>query len=391
MENPAADQVLAVAEKLDEEAVRRLRTWVERNSHSGDVAGVNAMGELLVEAFALPELSLDRQAGNGVGDHLCWRTPAFDQAVAAGQPRTVLIGHHDTVFPPGTFEGWMVDAGDPDKIVGPGALDMKGGLVIIWTALKAFSQAGRLADLPVALVCVGDEEIGSEDSAPFTRRWADGAAAALVFEAGRADDRIITARKGTGGIHAAVTGTAAHAGNYHREGKNAIEALARFIVEAEERTDYDRGLTVNVGLVRGGTSRNTVPGDASCDIDFRFEIESDGPALVDNLRELADRIAGETETSFELSGGVKRPPLVPTDASRALYARYAAAARQSGLGGDEHPLLGGGSDGNNVASLGVPVIDGLGPRGFGFHTSSEHIFLSSLPLKTAALVRFLVG
>jgi len=378
------DKVLRAADARADDAVALLRSWVETNSYSASVDGVNRMGALLKEAFDLPGLALEVQPGNGVGDHLCWRTPAWDRADGGG---VLLVGHHDTVFPPGTFEGWEQDG---DRVRGPGTLDMKGGLCIIRTALAALADCGKLAELPVAVVCVADEEIGSNDSQAFTARWAREAAAALVFEAGRAHDAIITQRKGTGSLAVTVTGRAAHAGNHHADGVNAIAALARLILAAEALTDYDKGATVNVGLATGGSSRNTVPASASCQIDLRFLSLEDGERVVAAVRDAARAIEQETGAKVAVDGGVRRPPLSRTDASYALYQRYAAAARASGLGAGEAGLLGGGSDGNNIAALGVPVIDGLGPRGAGFHTHDEYIELSSLPLRTAALIRFLL-
>jgi glutamate carboxypeptidase len=380
------DKVLAAADRRRDDAVRLLRRWVEQNSFSSAVDNVNRMGALLEEAFAvIPDLALSVQPGNGVGDHRCWRTPAWDRAVAG---RVLLVGHHDTVFPPDAFTGFVVDG---DRATGPGTLDMKGGIAIIHTALAALAELGRLAALPLAFVCVSDEELGSSDSRAFTAEWAQRADCALVFEAGRAHDAIITQRKGTGALQVSVSGRAAHAGNNHAEGINAIVVLSRFIAEAASRTDYARGVTVNVGLVSGGSSRNTVPAHAECGIDFRIEHRADGEALCEELRAVAARLAADTGATLDVRGGVRRPPLERTPASLDLYRRYAVAAEASGLGAPEAPLLGGGSDGNNIAALGVPVIDGLGPRGRGFHTHDEYIELSSLPLRTATLIRFLLG
>jgi glutamate carboxypeptidase len=242
----------------------------------------------------------------------------------------------------------------------------------------------------VALICVGDEEIGSSDSAPLTARWAMGASAALVFEAGRARDAIITQRRGTGAVKLGVRGKAAHAGNHHADGINAIWALARLVDAAQRLTDYERGVTLNVGVIQGGSSKNTVPEHAEAQLDLRFTRSLDGEQLMEQLKAQAAQLADETGAEFSIEGGIRRPPLEKTEASSQLYARYAACARESGLEDVESPLLGGGSDANNIAALGVPAIDGLGPRGAGFHTHDEYIEPSSLPLKTAALLRFLL-
>src|SRR5690606_22478233 len=155
--------------------------------------------------------------------HLVARSDAA-RASAAGA--VALVGHHDTVFPPGTFEGFSIEG---DIARGPGVLDMKGGLTVAIFALRLLAEAGALARLPLRFVSVSDEEIGSPSGTAFLEQHLAGAACALVFEAGRAGDRIITARKGTGGIVAVAHGRAAHAGNQHEVGKNAIWSLARFV------------------------------------------------------------------------------------------------------------------------------------------------------------------
>jgi len=360
------------------------RSWVEVNSFTSNVDGVNRVGALLREAFALPSLALTATPADGFGEHLVWRTPA-----ATANP-ILLVGHHDTVFPPGHFEGWREDGAG--KAVGPGALDMKGGLAVIRTALAALEEVGALADLPIIAISVSDEEVGSPTSAPLLKDLARGAACALVFESGRANDMIITRRKGVGAMTVTAHGKAAHAGNNHKDGANAIWALARFVDAAQQLTDYARGVTVNVGHFVGGTSKNTVPEKAECMLDLRYEAVGDAESLVAALRTAADVIsAASPGVRIEVAGGANRLPLERTVASAALRDEYAACARACGLGDGEAPLLGGGSDANTVAPLGVPAIDGLGPRGAGFHTSTEHVELATFVPKAEALVRFLLG
>jgi glutamate carboxypeptidase len=245
--------------------------------------------------------------------------------------------------------------------------------------------------LPIVVVCVADEEVGSPSSAPHLRELARGASCALVFESGRANDMIITRRKGVGAMTVTAHGKATHAGNNHKDGINAIVALARFADAAAALTDYAKGVTVNVGTFTGGTSKNTVPETATCQLDLRYETVADAEALVAALRAAADRAGATTGARLEVAGGANRLPLERTAASAALRDEYAACARASGLGDGEAPLLGGGSDANTVAPLGVPAIDGLGPRGAGFHTTTEHVELASFVPKTEALVRFLLG
>ncbi|MEW5852273.1 MAG: M20/M25/M40 family metallo-hydrolase [Myxococcota bacterium] len=375
------DQALQLVSRQQAEMERTLKLLVDENSHTAERDRVNKVGAMLAELFTMPGLTPEWRKSERFGNHLILTTPASG-------PRTLLIGHHDTVFPPGTFEGMREDG---ELLRGPGVLDMKGGLLVVRFALKALSEVGALERIPLAVISVADEEVGSEDSGPHLRELCGNAKAALVFEAGRLGDAIITRRKGTGGITARAHGRAAHAGNAHREGVNAIWALARFIDAAQRITDYDRGITVNVGKVSGGTSKNTVPDAAEAVIDFRFVRTDDGRDVEAAMAAAADRVAGEVPGArVEISGGVRRLPLEQTAASRALMERYAAAARATGLGAGEAPLLGGGSDANTVSAVGVPAIDGLGPRGKGFHTNDEQIERATLVPKAQALIRYLL-
>lgn len=375
---------IAAVRRRGDEMLALTRSWVEINSYTANVAGVNAVGARLREAYALPSLACTVIDGGDHGDHLVWRTPA-----AAHAPPILLIGHHDTVFPPGHFEGWREDGG---RAIGPGALDMKGGLSVIRAALAALDEVGALAALPVVVVSVADEEIGSPSSMAHLQALARGAACALVFESGRAGDAIITRRKGVGAMTVVAHGKAAHAGNNHKDGANAIWALARFVDAAQQLTDYARGRTVNVGQLGGGTSKNTVPERAECKLDLRYETVADAEALIAALRAAAaDAAAAVPGVRLEVSGGANRLPLERTAASAALRDEYAACARAVGLGDGEAALLGGGSDANTVAPLGVPAIDGLGPRGAGFHTTTEYVELATFVPKAEALLRFLWG
>jgi glutamate carboxypeptidase len=376
---------LAAADRRGPELLPLLERWVRINSYTGNVAGCNRVLGELAEAFALGGLTIERKAGDGTGDHASWRTPAWD-AAPPGR-RVLLIGHHDTVFPPGTFERWELG---PEQLRGPGVLDMKGGLAVIRTALAALADAGLLDRIPLAVVSVADEETGSADSRPWLEQLARGAGAALVFEAGRVSDAIVVERKGTGKVRVIARGKAAHAGNDLSAGVNAIWALARFIDQAQRETDPATGVTVNVGLVHGGTSANTVPAEADCELDFRFVRGPDGISLMEALDRIALSIGGESGAHFTIEGGVRRMPMERTAAACTLAARYGEHARREGLRDGEAPLQGGGSDGNTVSAVGVPAIDALGPRGRGFHTHDEHVELATLAPRTRALVRFLV-
>ena len=354
------------------------------NSFTENAEGGREVAVLLKsDALAIPGIDCEVHPSTRFADHLVFSTKA-----KVDQPPVALVGHLDTVFPPGSFEGFRRDG---DLARGPGVLDMKGGLVVIAAALRAIAETvGLSAVAPLKLVIVADEEVGSPEGQKIIAEATKGARAALVFEAGRSADLIITRRKGTGAMTAIAEGKAAHAGNGHREGANAIWTLSRFVDAAQRLTDYDRGATVNVGKFTGGQGKNTVPDHAEALLDFRFCTTSDGDRLIRALVEAsvvaADSVSG---TRLRLEGGIARMPLERSEASAALLAAYGACARASGLGDGEAPLIGGGSDASTTSSMGIASIDGLGPRGIGFHTKDEQIEVASLVPKAQALARFL--
>jgi len=366
-----------------EEALAEL---VEVNSFTENVDGGRQVGSMLAELYAIDGLESHRVPSGKFADHLVvrsmWTTPSHSPIA--------LVGHLDTVFPPGTFEGYKRDG---ELARGPGVLDMKGGLVVVAWALKALAQSGALMDLPgLRLVIVSDEEVGSPEGQKVIKDAIAGARGALVFEAGRKSDLVITRRKGTGAVTVIAHGKAAHAGNAHKEGANALWAIAKVIDRVQGLTDYARGITVNVGKVTGGTSKNTVPDRAEALIDLRFETRADGEALVEALRKAAEESAASVQgTRIEIEGGIARLPLERTDASVRLMEDYGQAARESGLGSGEAGLIGGGSDASTAHAMGIAAIDGLGPRGIGFHTKDEQIEVRTLVLKAQALARFLAS
>ncbi len=365
------------------EMERALAPLVEVNSFTDNVEGGRHVGHMLREQWKLPGLLSEVVSSTRYADHLVFRT----QGVPGLKP-VALVGHLDTVFPPGKFEGYRVDG---ELRRGPGTLDMKGGLVVIGAALRALAETVGLAQLPpLRVVVVSDEEVGSPEGQDVIRSVCAGSAAALVFESGRAEDAIITQRKGTGAVEAVAHGKAAHAGNHHAEGANALWAVARFVDAVQQLTDYPRGMTVNVGKVLGGQGKNTVPDHAEAHVDLRFCTRADGELLLQRFREAAHRAAASVPgTRLELSGGISREPLERSAESAALLEAYAACARASGLGASEAGLIGGGSDASTTSSSGIPSIDGLGPRGKGFHTVEEHIEVATLVPKAQALARFL--
>jgi glutamate carboxypeptidase len=358
---------------------------VNINSFTGNREGGNQVGKLLLEAFAIEGVTSEVVPSSRFADHLVFRTQG-----RAGTAPIALVGHHDTVFPPGSFEGYRSDGA---LRRGPGVLDMKSGLLVIAWALKALAREFGFAGLPpLVVVSVGDEEVGSPEGAPLLRKAIAGAQACLVFESGRANDAIVTSRKGSGTVTAQAHGKAAHAGNGHAEGINAIWALSRFLDAAQQLTSYEKGATVNVGLVSGGTARNTVPAEATAQLDLRFTSQADAEDLRIALRGAAVAAGAAVKGArVEIIEGLFRAPMERTLASAALARAYGACAKFEGLGDGESPRVGGGSDACTAHAMGIPSIDALGPRGKGFHTHEECIELDTVLPRIKALARFLAS
>lgn len=377
-----------------------MRRLVEQPSHTGARDSVEAAAQILDELAGSLGLSIRRvpDPSGTYADHRVYATPATQ----AGDRTPALVGHVDTVFPPslGFLHFTRDDEGRGDIVRGPGVLDMKSGLSAMLFALQALREAApeRFEALKLRVVVVSDEEVGSPSSEPLFAELAPKLSEALVFEAGRVEDKIVTARKGGGMFRVVARGRAAHAGNHHEDGISAIHAVALLIPRVEALTDYARGVTVSVGLIEGGTAKNTVPEEASFVIDTRFERVSDAEEVVAKLEALVARpfegLEGVPDklhqVEMRLEGQVTRPPMEPTPVSQALRLRYEAHAAACGLKVGEAPLQGGGSDANLLAAAGVPCIDGLGPWGRHFHKVQEWSSLDSLRRRTAALARYLV-
>lgn len=359
-----------------------LAALVEVNSFTRNAEGGKRVGQLLVELFRMPGLASERVPSARYAPHLVFRSDG-----GPGVAPVALLGHLDTVFPPGVFDGYRVDGA---RRVGPGVFDMKGGLVVMAWALKAVAQAGGLSRAPpLRVVVVSDEEEGSPEGASLIRHVIPGCQAALVFEPGRANDAIVTQRSGTGSVRVVATGKAAHAGNAYWDGANAIWALARFVDRAQQLSLRDTGVTVNAGLISGGTSRNTVPAAAEALLDLRAQTAVTFDAVLTGLDDAAQDL-GVPGAHVSVERLSMREPMERTQESVALYESYAACARRHGLGGDEAPRQGGGSDGNTAAAIGIPTIDALGPRGGAYHTTEEFLFVDTLVPRAAALAEWLL-
>jgi len=297
----------------------------------------------------------------------------------------LLLCHMDTVWEVGTLAQRPVRV-DGDRLYGPGAFDMKGGIVNALWALRALRDLALMPSRRITLLITSDEETGSEVSRPLIEAEALAHDAVYVLEPAHPPlASLKTWRKGVGMYMIRVGGRSSHAGAAHGEGINAIEELARQIITVQALTDHAVGTTVNVGVIGGGTRSNVVPEQAWADVDVRVMNRDEAARIDAALRGLKPSLAGAT---VQVTGGMNRPPMQRTPAIMALYGRAAAIAADLGLPISETGT-GGASDGNFTAALGVPTLDGLGVAGNGGHALHEHIILSSLPERAALLAALL--
>jgi glutamate carboxypeptidase len=359
---------------------RWLRETIERlvrlESPSTDKAAVDRCGAEVAARLEAIGGRVERLAQTERGDHVRAR---FD-----GTPRRILLlGHFDTVWPVGQIERMPVIEKD-GKLYGPGVFDMKAGLAIAMLAVRAVREHRKASAPRIVMLCTTDEEIGSGTSRRIIEEEARRSDAVLVLEPSLAG-AVKTSRKGCGDFELTVHGVSAHAGIDPGKGASAIHEMAHQIVAILELQDLARGVSVNVGLVSGGSRPNVVAERAQASIDVRVPTMADAERVEQGLKALRPRLSG---TRLELSGGVERPPLERSADVVRLYeqARSVAATLGRELG---EGSTGGGSDGNFTAAAGVPTLDGLGPRGDGAHALHEHVELEDLPWRAAFVAALL--
>lgn len=355
-----------------EDMLDDLRRYVSLETPSDDKpsldAGLSWLDGWLRERLGEP-VAVRETDGLQYGDIRVYEYPGVGEPV-------LLLCHYDTVWPLGTLAEWPFQV-DGDRVSGPGVFDMKSGLVHAVWALRALAAAG-LPHPPVRLLLNGDEETGSLASRPAIEAAAAGTRAALVFEAS-ADGAVKTARKGVGLFRVTATGVEAHAGLDPSKGTSAIDELARAILTLHGLTDLAAGTTVNVGVISGGTRRNVIAGSAQAGIDVRVSNAAEAKRIDQALAALA---AHDPRATLSVDGGWNRPVMERTPAIASLYELARDLATELGFGLRECSV-GGASDGNFVAALGLPVLDGFGAVGDGAHARHEHISVSGMLQRTA--------
>lgn len=358
----------------DAERLAAIKLWVELETPTGAVAPLTELAGLIAADYQALGAQTEMVAGQGGhGPHLIARLPA---ARASGNRGILVLSHIDTVHPIGTLETFPFRI-EGDLAFGPGIYDMKAGA---WLAMQAIGQAhaaGTLA-LPVTHLFVSDEEVGSPTSRALIERLATEAAYVLVTEPAREGGQIVIARKGTFRYRAEAFGRPAHSGARPQDGRSAIAEIARLVLAFEALTDFSTGITVNAGLIGGGTASNVVPAAAYTEIDIRVE----------NMAQAAEIEAfvaaykpHNPDVRLAISGGINRPPYACNDGIQALFDTAAEVAAELGFT-VKGLKTGGGSDGNFTAPT-VPTLDGLGVDGAGGHTLNEQIRISSLAEREA--------
>ena len=357
---------------MSDSALRLLQELVEIESPTGS-PGVRAVSERVAAELE----ALGGAASFDAAGHL-----RLDFA-GEGAP-LVLLAHSDTVWPLGTLARLPFRAED-GRAYGPGVYDMKAGLVTAVEALRLARAPGAPAHRAVRVLVTADEEVGSVSAGSAIAAAAQGAAAALVLEPCLPGGGVKVWRKGIGRFQLHVQGRAAHAGTQPSPGVSAVQELAHQVIALHALADIETGVSLNVGVVRGGTAENVIPERAEALIDVRIARTEQMAPLEAQLRGLAPV---HREARLRVEGAWTRPPLEATAGSEALYAAAARHAQALGF----HLLKGGsggGSDGNLIAAHGVPVLDGLGPDGGGAHAETEHLLLDSLPQRAALVARLL--
>lgn len=368
-----------------EEILDGILDWVEVETPTYHGAEVNKLADKVQALWAGVGCAVERIDGrDGFGDHVLVRSPDWEE----GKPSLLVLSHMDTVHPLGTKDGANPIRRDGDSVYGPGIYDMKAGAYLPFYAWRHLKRLGRANGLPISVLYVSEEEVGSPTSRAVIEREAGKAKYVLVTEPARDGGKIVTARKGVGRFELKITGRPSHAGAQHQDGRSAIRELAHHILEIEGYTDYDRGVTTNVGLVQAGTGVNVVPRDAVAEIDLRVVTAADGEDLT---AKILNRVARDPDVIVEATGGMNRPPYERSPAIDALYEQARALAAKDGLDLVSTALTGGGSDGNFTAALGVPTLDGLGADGKGAHTLHEQIYVSSLEPRARMWVELLAG
>ncbi len=358
-----------------------LSVWIRTESPTHAPDAVNRMMDLVATDAAEAGIACERLPGKqGLGDTLILRAgPRSDR------PGVLVLSHLDTVHPLRTIEHDLPLRREGDRLYGPGVYDMKGGAYLALKAFKEVAARGSAA-LPLVYLVTPDEEIGSPTTRPLIEEFGRRSAYTLVMEPARDGGKIVTSRKGVGRFEVHVEGRPAHAGSRHEDGRSAIREAARQILRIENMTDYGRGVTTTVGMISGGSAINVTPQHCRFSVDLRVATAADGDAYETALLGLAPH---DSDVRVTVAGGMNRPTYERSPGTVRLFEHARGLAAELGFDLEDVPRVGGGSDGNYTAALGVPTLDGLGIDGAGAHTLHEYGVVSSIVPRMRLVARLL--
>ena len=382
MTNARPQALLAWLDEHRREMVEVLERLARAESPSLDPEAQRGPFEILAAELERTGYAVRAVRGREAGDHLYARPKQRRRS----EPRQLLIGHMDTVWPLGTLGKMPLHQID-GQLFGPGVADMKGGLVEIVFALRALYELGLQPSVTPVVFVNTDEEIGSPDSSRLIRLLARGAERAFVLEAGEgADGKLKIARKSGGHFTVTVRGRSSHAGAEPEHGISAILELSHQVQRLFALNDPARGVTVNVGTIDGGLRPNVVAAEASAIVDVRVPTAAVAREVEEALRGLEPVLEGAT---IEVEGYFARPPMEPGPANRALLATAKRLGYELGMSLEDAGLVGGSSDANTT-SLFTATLDGLGPIGEGSHATDERVDTTQMPERTALLALLLL-
>ena len=360
--------------------VETVRQLVEIESPSDNKPAVDRIAAFLAPRFEALGGRTQFHPSHDFGDSLQIDFEGLSPSGSSNRKPVLLLGHYDTVYPLGTLANMPCKI-DNGRLHGPGVLDMKSGVALMLHAIEALQAWHGELPRPVTVFLVSDEEVGSRSSREITMALARESAAVLVLEPAGPRAAVKTARKGVGEYILNVKGVAAHAGLDPGKGHSAIVELARQITALSKMNDLQRGLSVNPGVIRGGTRTNVIAAQATAEIDVRIKKASQAAMLDRKIRSLK---ASDKKCTLSIEGGINRLPMERNAGVVGLYKKAQAIAAQIGWRLEE-AAVGGGSDGNFTAGMGIPTLDGMGGSGQGAHAVHEHIVISELPRRALLL------
>jgi glutamate carboxypeptidase len=354
-----------------------IRRWVEIETPTDAPAEVNKLVSTVADGFRDLPVSIERVPGrDGCGDHLLARSGWGQDA-----PGILVLSHLDTVHPIG-FIGRLPFRIDGDSAFGPGIYDMKGGAYLAYHAFRQICASSERSPLGITQLFVSDEEIGSPTSRALIEAEGRKAKYVLVTEPAREGGKIVTGRKGVARFEVFITGVPAHAGSRPQDGRSAIRELANVIQTLEAMNDLKRGITVNVGVVKGGSRPNVIAEEAYAEVDLRIPTIANAEEMVSKILNLKSQTEG---VSVKVTGDLNRPPYEKSNAGAALYEHAKTIAAEIGFDLIDMST-GGGSDGNFTAPH-TATLDGLGVDGKGAHTHYEQMYISSIEPRARLLHR----